>query len=87
MRGGAIFAVVVATVLACYGATQLSEATAGLGVILLACFVLIGAHLMQASAHARKLDGQLERLEHRHAPPPTELATVVGGGHHFRERA
>jgi hypothetical protein len=86
MRGAAVIAVVVAAVLACYGATQLTEATEGLGVILLACFVAIGAHIMQASEHARKLDGQLERLGRRPSPPSTELATVIGPGQHFRER-
>jgi hypothetical protein len=87
MRGGAFFAAVVATGLACYGATQLTEATAGVGIILLACFVAIGAHIMQASEHARKLDDQLERLARRPSPPPTELATVIGVGYHFREPA
>ena len=86
MRGGAYYAVVVATLLACYGATQLTEATEGLGVILLACFVAIGAHIMQASEHARKLDDQLERLGRRPSPPTTELAAVIAAGQHFRER-
>lgn len=63
MRVWAILAAILATVLAGWGALMLSNATTGVGVIALGCFVAIGARLMQASAHQRRLEAVIAKAE------------------------
>lgn len=75
MRGGAIFAAVIATLFALFGLIDLSQATRGVGLIAFACFVAIGARLMQASSHQRTIEAFLTPKPQR--PPPPENPPYV----------
>lgn len=73
MRGAAIFAVVVATLFAFAGVLQLSQATTGVGLIAFACFIAIGARLMQASGHHERAVEALALVTPKpQRPPPPE---------------
>lgn len=55
------------------GSAMLSQATMGVGVIALGCFLGICARIVQAGGHQRKTEELLERLARR----PTETAPAA----------